>query len=238
MSFKPRICVVDDDPGVCRLTCGVLEELGDFECLPFSSGNDLFAEAPLSEVSCVISDLRMPVMDGLQLLEILREREPCITLLIVTGQADIATAVKLMRRGATNLLQKPYETSELLQAVREAVQRTEKMRSQWAKLEIAKSNYDALTDEERDVVGLLVAGVPNKIIPSQLCMSSRTFDRRKQSAMTRMQVASVVDLATLMARIASFGALQSADRFEPLENFPFSTIQMVGQMARDREINP
>jgi two-component system, LuxR family, response regulator FixJ len=235
VTFKHRICVVDDDPGVCRLTCSTLEEVVDFECLPFSSGEEMFANAPLSEVSCVISDLRMPNMDGLELQRILREREPCITLVIVTGHADISTAVKLVRRGATNLLQKPYEAEELIKAVREAVERTERMRAQWAKLEVAKANYDALTEEERDVVRLLVAGVPNKIIPSQLCMSSRTFDRRKQSAMTRMQVASVVDLATLMARIAGFDALQSPDPFEPLENFPFSTAQLIGQTMRDRE---
>lgn len=196
---------------------------------------DSFAKAPLSEVSCVVSDLRMPNMDGLQLQQALREREPCITLLVVTGYADIPTAVKLMRRGATNLLQKPYESGELLRAVREAVNRTERLRAQWAKLEVAKTNYESLTDEERDVVRLLVAGVPNKIIPRQLCMSSRTFDRRKQSAMNRMQVPSVVDLATLMARIASFDALQSADPFEPLENFPFATSQLVEQTLQDRQ---
>ena len=69
---------------------------------------------------------------------------------------------------------------------------------------------------------LLVAGVPNKAIPAQLCMSSRTFDRRKQSLMITMQVASVVDLATLMAKIANFDALRAVDRYEPFDTFPSS----------------
>jgi two-component system, LuxR family, response regulator FixJ len=223
-----RVCIVDDDPGVMHLTSTILEETGEFRCEQYSSGEDLFARANLSGVSCVLSDLRLPNMDGLELQRILRQKDPCITLVVMTGFADIATAVKLIRRGATNLLQKPYDTAELIVAVREAVTRTLRMREQWSRLEAAKANYDSLTDEERDVVRLLVNGVPNKAIPTQLCMSSRTFDRRKHSAMLRMQVASVVDLATLMARIASFDAMRAIDHFEKLENFPLSSDLLLG----------
>ncbi len=217
-----------------HLSSTILQETGEFVCEQYSSGEDLFAHANLAEASCVLSDLRLPNMDGLELQRILRQREPCVTLVVMTGFADISSAVKLIRRGATNLIQKPYEASELIIAVREAVHRTRRMREQWRALEEAKANYDSLTDEERDVVRLLVNGVPNKAIPTQLCMSSRTFDRRKHSAMQRMHVSSVVDLATLMARIASFDALRSVDSYEKLENFPLSSDLLIGPRSADR----
>lgn len=211
-----------------HVTSSLLEETGEFTCQQYCSGEEMFLRANLSEISCVLSDLRLPHMDGLELQKVLRQKDPCVTLVVMTGHADIATAVKLIRRGATNLLQKPYDTHELVVAVREAVRRTIRMREQWSQLETAKANYDALTEEERDVVRLLVNGVPNKAIPTQLCMSSRTFDRRKHSAMLRMQVSSVVDLATLMARIASFDAMRAIDHYEKLDHFALTTEIMSG----------
>jgi two-component system, LuxR family, response regulator FixJ len=211
-----------------HVTSSLLEETGEFECQRFGSGEEMFARTDLAEVSCVLSDLRLPNMDGLELQSILRQKDPCVTLVVMTGHADISTAVKLIRRGATNLLQKPYDTAELIIAVREAVRRTNRMRLQWSQIEAAKANYETLTEEERDVVRLLVNGVPNKAIPTQLCMSSRTFDRRKHSAMVRMQVASVVDLATLIARIASFDAMRAIDNPEKIDHFSLTSEIMLG----------
>ncbi len=212
---------MDDDPGVRRVTCSVLESTGEFHCQPYASAEELLRDS-LVNVCCVVSDLKMPHIDGLELQRLLREKDLCIAMVVVTGHADIATAVKLLRQGATNILQKPFDSDELVSTVREAVRKTLRVREQWQKVEIAKANYEKLSDEERDVLRLLVAGVPNKAIPAQLCMSSRTFDRRKQSLMITMQVASVVDLATLMARIANFDALRVVDRYEPLDTFPNS----------------
>lgn len=221
MSFVHRVCVVDDDPGVRRVTCSVLEATGEFQCKPYASAEELLSDN-LVNVGCVVTDLKMPNIDGLELQKLLREKDVCIAMVVVTGHADIATAVTLLRQGATNILQKPFNSDELVSTVREAVRKTNRVREQWQKVEVAKANYEKLSDEERDVLRLLVAGVPNKAIPAQLCMSSRTFDRRKQSLMITMQVASVVDLATLMARIANFDALRVVDRYEPLDTFPNS----------------
>jgi len=221
MTSVHRICVVDDDPGVRRVTCSVLDATGEFQCTPYASAEELLSDS-LVNVGCVVTDLKMPNIDGLQLQKLLREKDLCVAMVVVTGHADIATAVKLLRQGATNILQKPFDSDELISTVREAVRKTTRVRDQWQKVEVAKANYEKLSDEERDVLRLLVAGVPNKAIPAQLCMSSRTFDRRKQSLMITMQVASVVDLATLMARIANFDALRAVDRYEPLDSFPNS----------------
>lgn len=235
MSPVHRVCVVDDDPGVRRVTCALLDATGEFQCKPYMSAEDLLAD-DLVNVGCVVTDLKMPNVDGLELQRLLREKDVCIAMVVVTGHADIATAVKLLRQGATNILQKPFNADELIATVREAVRKTNRVREQWQKVEVAKANYEKLTDEERDVLKLLVAGVPNKAIPAQLCMSSRTFDRRKQSLMITMQVASVVDLATLMARIANFDALRVVDRYEPLDSFPNSVHVPVEPMMSGKQL--
>jgi len=229
---KHLVCVVDDDPGVRRVTCSLLEATGEFQCQSYASGKELLNSETLDVVGCVVTDLKMPEIDGLELQKLLREKDKCVALVVVTGHADIATAVKLLRQGAANILQKPFDSNELVVAVREAAKRTEKLRDQWQKIEASKTNYAKLSDEEREVLKLLVAGVPNKAIPGQLCMSSRTFDRRKQSCMATMQVASVVDLATLMSRISNFDAMRIVDRYEPLDSFPHSLELAVEPMGQ------
>lgn len=233
---KHLVCVVDDDPGVRRVTSSLLEATGEFQCQPFASGRELLDSDSLNVAGCVVTDLKMPEIDGLELQKLLREKDKCVALVVVTGHADIATAVKLLRQGAANILQKPFDSSELVAAVREAVKRTDKLREQWQKIEVAKANYAKLSDEEREVLKLLVAGMPNKAIPAQLCMSSRTFDRRKQSCMITMQVASVVDLATLMARISNFDAMRIVDRYEPLDSFPLSLELAVEPMGHEKQV--
>ena len=233
---KHLVCVVDDDPGVRRVTCSILEASGEFVCKPYASASELLNSDSLGEVGCVVTDLKMPEIDGLELQKLLREQDSCVALVVVTGHADIATAVKLLRQGAANILQKPFDTNELLSTVREASRRTLRLREQWRKIETAKANYSKLSDEEREVLKLLVAGVPNKAIPGQLCMSSRTFDRRKQSCMATMQVSSVVDLATLMSRISNFDAMRMVDRYEPLDSFPHSLELAVEPMGQEKQI--
>ncbi len=231
---KHLVCVVDDDPGVRKVTCSLLEATGEFQCQSYASGKELLNSEALDVVGCVVTDLKMPEIDGLELQKLLREKDKCVALVVVTGHADIATAVKLLRQGAANILQKPFDSNELVVAVREAAKRTEKLRDQWQKIEVSKTNYAKLSDEEREVLKLLVAGVPNKAIPGQLCMSSRTFDRRKQSCMATMQVASVVDLATLMSRISNFDAMRIVDRYEPLDSFPHSLELAVEPMGQEK----
>ncbi len=233
---KHLVCVVDNDPGVRRVTCSVLEATGEFDCQPYASANELLESDALGVAGCVVSDLQMPDMDCLELQKLLREKDNCIALVVVTGHADIATAVKLLRQGAANILQKPFDSNELVVTVRESVKRTERLRAQWLKIEAAKGNFAKLSDEEREVLKLLVLGVPNKAIPGQLCMSSRTFDRRKQSCMLTMQVASVVDLATLMARISNFDAMRMVDRYEPLDSFPNSLELAMEPMGQAKQV--
>lgn len=233
---KHLVCVVDDDPGVRRVTCSILEATGEFVCRPFASASELLNSDSLGEVGCVVTDLKMPEIDGLELQKLLRDKDNCVALVVVTGHADIATAVKLLRQGAANILQKPFDSNELISTVREAVRRTVRLRDQWQKVEAAKANFSKLSDEEREVLKLLVAGVPNKAIPGQLCMSSRTFDRRKQSCMATMQVSSVVDLATLMSRISNFDAMRMVDRYEPLEAFPPSLEMAVEPMGHEKQM--
>jgi two-component system response regulator FixJ len=235
VTSKHRVCVVDDDPGVRRVTCSILESTGEFQCQPYASAEELLSNDTLEDISCVITDLKMPNIDGLELQRLLHERDKCLTLVVVSGHADISSAVKLLRQGAANILQKPFDSNELITTVREAVNRTLRIRDQWQRIEAAKANYEKLSEEERDVLKLLVAGVPNKAIPTQLCMSSRTFDRRKQSCMSTMQVASVVDLATLMARISNFDAMRIVDRYEPLETFPARLELAVEPMAANKQ---
>lgn len=197
------ICIVDDDPSVCEITCRVLESSGEFECVAFTSPQAFLEEFDRANAVCVITDLKMPRLSGLELQQRLSQNDPDLSIVIVSGHADVRTAVQAMQRGAVTLLEKPYQPTELIEAVRGAVARTKHLRQQSSIVRMVSANLEKLTSEERDVLECMVAGMPNKAIAQKLALSSRTLDRRRQTVLRTMDVASAEELAALIARVRS-----------------------------------
>ena len=201
MHEREIVWVVDDEEAVATVAAKVLGGIGEFDCRVFSSPNDFIEALRPGVVACVVSDVRMPHIDGAQLQQKLLEIDDTVSILFLTGHADVPTAVQLMEQGAVTLLQKPYAATDLVNAVRKAVRRCQGLRRQRAELAETQTRLDQLSTDEREVMECMVAGLSNKAIAYKLALSPRTLDRRRSSILQTMGVESVVELAAILERL-------------------------------------
>jgi two-component system, LuxR family, response regulator FixJ len=201
MSVRHLVSVVDDDPVVCAVTARTLEATGEFVCQQYTSAEKLLSEFGSSEpVACVVTDLRMPTLDGAELQRRLKARDSSLSVIVVTAFADVKTAVKLMEEGANTIVPKPYESEDLVEKVRRAVSQTEQIRRHQARSREIRERIDRLSPEERLVLDGMLQGLPNKTLSNRLAMSPRTLDRRRQNILRTMEVESVAALAVLVGK--------------------------------------
>jgi FixJ family two-component response regulator len=198
----PLVCVIDDEPLVREVTCRILGGSG-FRPTGYASAEDFLAALDEPTCACVVTDLRMPGMSGAELLSQLRQSGSVVAVVVLTGHADVRTAVKLMEDGALTLLEKPYEPQALLAAVDRATKRTAAMRAARERVASVQRRFSQLTDEEREIMECMLAEMPTKTIAAKLVMSTRTVERRMLSVQQKMQVSGVAELAALMASLQS-----------------------------------
>jgi len=190
------IFIVDDDADVRDSLEALLESAG-YEVRAFSSAKKVLAAGDLDRAACLVADIRMPDMDGLALQEQLRERKPDLPVIIMTGHGDVPLAVRAMKAGAIDFIEKPFDDDLLLASVLRAREMGGQNRSQTALAEKAKSRIESLTAREREVLNLLVAGQPNKIIAFDLGISPRTVEIHRANLMEKMQARSLSELVRL-----------------------------------------
>ena len=147
---------------------------------------------------CVITDLKMSGMSGLDLQRKLVASHSLLPLIVVSGNANIPTTVELMENGAVTLLQKPYDAGELLSAVQRGLAQFVENRNRAVELNSIQKRLDSLSPPEMSVLELMVAGRPNKVISTELEISMRTVDRRRSIVLEKMQVDSAPELARLL----------------------------------------
>jgi two-component system response regulator FixJ len=216
MQSKNLIYVVDDSPSVVDVSTLYLQSSESFSCRGFLGGEDLLEEFVPGNVDCVVADLVMPGISGDELLKRLIERDPFLSFVVVTGYADVKTAVRLMEQGALTLLEKPFTPDQLLAAVQKGVNRTVSLRDSRSSVVGTKTLLAALKEDELQVMNCILAGMPNKAIAHKLTVSSRTVDRRRKSVLEKMKVESVAELAGLVARIDT--APDAIQRFRDQSN--------------------
>lgn len=201
MHEREIVWVVDDEETVATVAAKILDASGEFDCRIFSSPTEFLEALRPGVVACVVSDLRMPHIDGRQLQRKLTEIDETVSVLFLTGFADVPTAVQLMEQGAVTLLQKPYEPNDLVCAVRKAVRQCQGLRREQSELAETKQRLEQLSEDEREVMECMVAGLSNKAIAYKLALSPRTLDRRRSSILQTMGVESVVELAAILERL-------------------------------------
>lgn len=185
--------VVDDDDAARDSLAFLLQSVG-FTVKAHPSASAFLADIPASPTGCLITDLRMPGLDGLQLLGELKKRHVEMPVLIITGHGDIPLAVEAMRAGALDFLEKPFDDQVILASVRMALtSQQEQNRQTGEKSEIA-ARIDQLSARERQVLEGLIAGHPNKVIAYDLGISIRTIEIYRANVMTKMRAASLSDL--------------------------------------------
>lgn len=197
------ILIVDDDADV-RDSLRALLESSDYAVRDHDSAAAVLSDPGLGNALCLIADIRMPGMDGLQLQEELNQRKILVPVIVVTGHGDVPLAVRAMKAGAMDFLEKPFDEEVLLAAVRRAKAAAEQSRSEAQAGEQAARLIEQLTPRERDVLKHLVAGHPNKVIAYELSISARTVEIHRAHVMDKMQARSLSDLIRA-ALAAGFG---------------------------------
>ena len=196
MSSRRTIFVVDDDEAV-RDSLKILLSAAGYAAELFPSARAFLEGNGGAKAGCLLADLRMPDMDGLELQEELLRRKTGLPVIIMTGHGDVPLAVRAMKAGAVDFLEKPFNRAQLLASIEKALQRSEVVTESNAEAETAQARVAELTDRERDVFDLLVAGHQSKVIANKLSISPRTVQVHRGRVMHKLNVQSLQDLVRL-----------------------------------------
>jgi FixJ family two-component response regulator len=194
--------VLDDDPRVRRALGRLLRSAGH-EVELFASTEELLRSIADDRPGCLVSDLRLPEVNGLDLFAMLRLAGHRIPIVFITGYGDVATSVKAMKFGAVDFLTKPVDEDELLGAVGRALRRDVRTRRLTAEMQVAVDRFDLLTPREREVFALVVKGHLNKQIAGQLGTTEQTIKVHRGRVMQKMGAASLAQLVHIAARLGT-----------------------------------
>jgi two-component system response regulator FixJ len=205
MSAETIVFVVDDDAAV-RESLTMLLKLAGYSVDAYDSATRFLSEAKAAPGDCLIADVRMPEMDGLELQQELIRRKSGLPVIIVTGHGDIPLAVQAMKAGAVDFLEKPFAREVLLSAVRRALEKTRAPEvSEVAQDEIER-RIALLTEREREVYDRVVSGKQSKVIAHELGTSPRTIEIHRARMMHKMQARNLQDLVRMAIASGNFSA--------------------------------
>jgi FixJ family two-component response regulator len=193
---KPTVFIVDDDE-VVRDTIAQLAEAVDLKAKTFSSAQEFLDSNAPEEPGCVILDVRMPGMSGIQLQTRLRNQNIRIPIIFVTGHGDVPMAAQAFKNGAVDFIEKPFRNQDLLDQIQEALAQDTLFRQKQAVQKTARDKLVLLTQREQEVLDLVKAGKANKVIAHELGLSQRTIEVHRAGIMEKMQADSLAELITL-----------------------------------------
>ncbi len=203
MNYQPEACVVhvvDDDPGLRRSLRFLLDSVGWTVQLHASAEEFLDVVATPAQPCCLLLDIRMPSMSGLELQQVLRQRGIGLPILFMTGHADVSMAVQAMKSGALDFIEKPFNDQKVLDAVAAAIRHSAEDIDEAGRRHAAEAMLAQLSPREREVALQVAQGLPNKQIASNLNISEKTVHIHRQHVMEKARVSSAAELARLMMR--------------------------------------
>lgn len=190
------IYIIDDDEAV-RQSLEFLLKTAGLKAQAFESARAFFEVLPQVSFGCVITDVRMPEITGIDLLKKVKEVNPDLPVIVISGHGDISLAVEAMKIGAMDFLEKPFDDDQLLASVRTALDREAEVARRHAELANIHQKLAALSNRERQVLEGLVVGNPNKTIAFDLGISPRTVEIYRANLMTKMAANSLSDLVRM-----------------------------------------
>ncbi|MGE5757378.1 MAG: response regulator transcription factor [Sideroxydans sp.] len=192
-SCHPMVLVVDDDEAMRDSICYLLESV-NLPCKAFASAHEFmeFCDARLQ--GCILLDIRMPGMNGMELLENLKAQGIKLPVIIITGHGDVPLAVRAMKQGAFDFLQKPFPSQTLLDRVYAAIESLRENHQKTRQMDDLRSSFDSLTNREKEIMEMVVAGSSSKVIGMTLGISSKTVDIHRSSIMKKLDVRNVAEL--------------------------------------------
>jgi FixJ family two-component response regulator len=201
----PVVFVVDDDASV-RKSLARLVKIAGYEAEPFPSVRDFLARPPYDGPCCLVLDVRMPGLTGLDLQEALREAGLRLSIVFITGYGDVRASVKAMKGGAVDFLTKPLDEGTLLAAIQQAVARTLEERREQARVAEVLSHMTTLTPREAEVFALVVTGMLNKQIGYELGIAEKTVKVHRARVMEKMRAGSLAELVRLADAVGVIAA--------------------------------
>lgn len=193
--------IVDDDAAV-RNALAMLVESAGFEACTFASAGEFLAQCDVSRIGCLLLDVRMPGMSGLECQERLREHDIDLPVIFLTGHGDVPSAVRALQRGAVDYLEKPLVDPQLLiDRVNDCVRRHSESRDRAGETKSIQSRLALLTVREREIIRSVAAGKANKVIAADLGISERTVEVHRSRAFHKLDIRHVAQLVELLQHL-------------------------------------
>jgi len=196
LSNSQAVHVIDDDVAVRQSLAFLLSTAG-YAVRVHESATAFLEVLPGAQEGCVVTDIRMPGMDGLELQRRLQALKAALPVIVITGHGDISMAVQAMKAGAVDFIEKPFDDDVLLEAIRTALARHDHDVERQSRTAEVRRRAQSLSERERDVLAGLVAGKSNKIIAYELGISSRTVEVYRANVMTKMRANSLSELVRM-----------------------------------------
>jgi FixJ family two-component response regulator len=192
-SPKPTVFVIDDDPSVLKSLSRLLRSLG-FDAETFESAELFLARKHYDGVGCIILDVQMPGLSGMDLQEELGRADYSLPIIFITGHGSIPMSVQAMKRGAVDFLTKPFDDEELLQAVKKAIEKDWEAKAKQAEVHDLRRRIDTLTPREHEIFRYVITGMLNKQIALKLDIAEKTVKVHRGRIMEKLRVDSVAEL--------------------------------------------
>src|SRR5579863_3292668 len=196
----PTVFIIDDDRGMREAIQDLVESVG-LRAEAFAAGHEFPSRQRTSAPACLVLDVRLPQMSGLDFQRQLAETGVQIPIIFITAHGDIPMSVKALKSGAVEFLTKPFRDQDLLDAIQQALQRDSAAREEQAQMQELQERYHALSAREREVMALVVSGMLNKQIASEIGASEATVKIHRGHVMQKMQAGSVADLVRMADRL-------------------------------------
>ena len=199
-AVAPTVFIVDDDASICAAMVNLLNSEG-IAATPFSSTEDFFEQWQPALPGCLLLDVRLPGITGVEFQEVLRDEGISIPIIFMTAYGDVPTVRRVMKAGAIEFLTKPFQKEDLLAAVEQAFAIDHARRHRESSLQLLQSRFDLLTSREREVMQQVTSGLLNKQIAAELGLSEITIKLHRRQVMEKMQANSVAELAIMAAEL-------------------------------------
>jgi FixJ family two-component response regulator len=199
--MPPTVFVVDDDDAV-RDSLRLLLKSAGITCEPYGSAQDFLSHYDPAQAGCLVLDVRMPGMSGLEMQQQLNVRGAMLPVIFITGHGDIPMAVEAMQHGAFDFLQKPFRDQELLDRVQRALARDAEIRARLRHTDRIRERLATLSPREREVLDLVTQGKANKMVAGDLGVSQRTVEIHRAHVMQKMEAGSLAELVRMMMAVA------------------------------------